>query len=77
MARLAFYPTPSNRRLGAFTLTAAKQWTPSLGLWGVAAGTAAVLFLSTTPKVKNGILVKLPVIGSYYEDTTPASDKPF
>ncbi|KAI0063469.1 hypothetical protein BV25DRAFT_1915368 [Artomyces pyxidatus] len=77
MARLAYHPTPATRRLGSFTLTSAKRWAGSLGVWGVGVGTAAVLFLSVTPKVKNGILLKLPVIGSHYEDTTPASDKPF
>ncbi|THH20391.1 hypothetical protein EW146_g980 [Bondarzewia mesenterica] len=77
MARLAYYPTPATQRLGTFTFGTAKRWAGSLGFWGVGAGTAALLFLSVTPKVKKELLVKLPVIGSYYEDTTPASDKPF
>jgi len=54
-----------------------KAWTPALGIWGVGVGTAAVFLLSVTPIVKNGLLVKLPLIGSVYEDKTPASDKPF
>ncbi|KAG8217337.1 hypothetical protein J3R82DRAFT_5432, partial [Butyriboletus roseoflavus] len=33
--------------------------------------------LSVTPLVKNAFLVKVPLLGSYYEDKTPASDKPF
>jgi len=46
-------------------------------MWGVGVGAAAVFLLSVTPVVKNGLLVKLPLIGNYYEDKTPASDKPF
>ncbi|KAI0313078.1 cytochrome b-c1 complex subunit 10 [Amylostereum chailletii] len=77
MARLAFYPTPATRRVGTFTLDGAKRWAGSLGIWGVGVGTAAVFFLSVTPKVKNTLLLKIPVLSTYYEDTTPASDKPF
>jgi len=73
MSRVSFSQTPPFAlfsRLG-------KAWGPTLGLWGVGAGTAAVFLLSVTPIVKNGFLVKLPLIGSVYEDKTPASDKPF
>ncbi|KAH7889895.1 cytochrome b-c1 complex subunit 10, partial [Phlebopus sp. FC_14] len=55
----------------------AKRWGPSLGIWGIGAGTAALFFLSVTPVVRNGLLVRVPIIGSYYEDKTPPSDKPF
>ncbi|KAL4268640.1 QCR10 subunit of the ubiqunol-cytochrome c oxidoreductase complex [Pleurotus pulmonarius] len=73
MARLAFsHPSPP-----AAALTAAKRWVPSLGVWGFGAGSAALLFLSVTPLVKREVLVKVPVLGSYFEDKTPASDKPF
>ncbi|KNZ75354.1 hypothetical protein J132_03564, partial [Termitomyces sp. J132] len=54
-----------------------RQWFTSLGIWGVGAGTAALLLLSVTPLVKREFLVKVPVLGSYYEDKTPACDKPF
>ncbi|KAF8503788.1 hypothetical protein F5888DRAFT_1665055 [Russula emetica] len=57
MSRLAYYPTPATRRLGNFTLDAC-----SLGLWGVGAGTALVFLLSVTPKVKNTLLLKIPVV---------------
>jgi ubiquinol-cytochrome c reductase subunit 10 len=43
----------------------------------VGAGTAALFLLSVTPVVKKGFLVNIPLLGSYYEDKTPASDKPF
>ncbi|KAA1474869.1 hypothetical protein DENSPDRAFT_841527 [Dentipellis sp. KUC8613] len=77
MARLAFQPTPATRRLGLFTLDTAKRWSPSLGIWGAGVGTALVFILSVTPIVKTNVLVKVPVIGNYWEDKTPASDKPF
>lgn len=77
MSRLAYYPTPATRRLGNFTLDTAKRWSGSLGLWGVGATTAIVFLLSVTPKVKNTLLLKIPVLSDYYEDKTPASDKPF
>ncbi|KAH9079168.1 ubiquinol-cytochrome-c reductase complex subunit-domain-containing protein [Lactarius deliciosus] len=85
MSRLAYYPTPANRRLGNFTLDVrlffvvvpAKRWSGSLGVWGVGAGTALLFLLSVTPKVKNTFLLKVPVLSNYFEDKTPASDKPF
>ncbi|KAF8894461.1 cytochrome b-c1 complex subunit 10 [Infundibulicybe gibba] len=73
MARLAYHP---QSQLNA-SLTATKRWVPTLGIWGVGAGTAALFLLSVTPLVKRELLVKVPVLGSYYEDRTPASDKPF
>ncbi|KAF9052695.1 cytochrome b-c1 complex subunit 10 [Panaeolus papilionaceus] len=73
MARLALHvQTPV-----AATLNAAKRWAPSLGIWGATAGTGALLLLSVTPLVRREVLEKVPVLGSYYEDKTPASDKPF
>jgi len=73
MARLAYQTqTPLNAGLGL-----AKRWAPSLGIWGAGAGTAVLFVLSVTPLVKREFLSKVPVIGSYYEDKTPASDKPF
>ncbi|KAG9318279.1 hypothetical protein JVU11DRAFT_363 [Chiua virens] len=73
MSRLAFQTT------SPFTMgtTFFKRWTPTLSIWGLGAGAAALFLLSVTPVVKNGALVKVPLLGSYYEDKTPASDKPF
>ncbi|KZV75770.1 hypothetical protein PENSPDRAFT_646817 [Peniophora sp. CONT] len=71
------FAAPNTRRLGAFTLNGVKQWTPSLALWGVGAGTAALFILSVTPKIKRTLLVKIPVVNAYFIDTTPDSDKPF
>jgi len=73
MARVVYHPrSPVNA-----TLASSKPWALTLGLWGVGAGTAALLFLSVTPLVKRELLVKVPALGLYYEDKTPASDKPF
>ncbi|KAJ7074264.1 hypothetical protein C8F01DRAFT_1242526 [Mycena amicta] len=74
MSRLLFQPTSSY----AHTLNViTKRWASSLGIWGVGAGSAAFLFLSVTPLVRREVLVKVPLLKLYYEDTTPASDKPF
>jgi len=72
--RLILKPSPA---LGAYTLTGFKRWVPSLGLWGAGAGVAVAMLMSATPLFKNDVLVKIPVLGNYYEDHTPASDKPF
>ncbi|KAH9981531.1 cytochrome b-c1 complex subunit 10 [Lactifluus volemus] len=77
MSRLAYYPTPATRRLGSLTFHTAKRWSGSLAVWGAGAGTALIFLLSVTPKVKNTLLLKVPVLSRYYEDKTPASDKPF
>ncbi|KAN0075323.1 Ubiquinol-cytochrome-c reductase complex subunit (QCR10) domain containing protein [Tylopilus felleus] len=73
MSDLSFRPTSAY----ALGTTWFKRWAPALGIWGIGAGTAALFLLSVTPVVKNGLLVKVPLLGGYYEDKTPASDKPF
>ncbi|KAK7693331.1 hypothetical protein QCA50_002899 [Cerrena zonata] len=73
MSRVHFQTAPPQRALFTF----AKRWTPSLAVWGAGAGIYALYFLSVTPLVKREFLVKVPLLGSYYEDKIPASDKPF
>jgi ubiquinol-cytochrome c reductase subunit 10 len=63
--------------LGNFTIGTAKRWSGSATVWGVGVGTALLFLLSVTPKVKNTLLLKVPVVNNYFEDKTPASDKPF
>ncbi|KAJ7273211.1 hypothetical protein C8J57DRAFT_1317164 [Mycena rebaudengoi] len=71
--RIAYSATPPLTR----RLNVTKRWSTSLGLWGVGAGSAVFLLLSVTPLVKREVLMKIPVLQWYYEDKTPASDKPF
>ncbi|KAJ7093229.1 cytochrome b-c1 complex subunit 10 [Mycena epipterygia] len=73
MTRLSYSSTPPLTH----SLNMTKRWATSLGIWGVGAGSAAFLFLSVTPLVRREVLVKVPVLNNYFEDTTPASDKPF
>ncbi|KAG7086610.1 hypothetical protein E1B28_002554 [Marasmius oreades] len=73
MSRLIFHrQTPLQANV-----TLAKRWVPTLSLWGVGMGTAALLFLSVTPLVKREVLVKVPLLKHYFEDKTPDCDKPF
>ncbi|KAG9122340.1 hypothetical protein FRC07_001338 [Ceratobasidium sp. 392] len=55
----------------------AKPWIRTAGVWGAGAGAAVTLLMSVTPIFKKDILLKVPVLSNYFEDTTPASDKPF
>ncbi|KAI0807136.1 ubiquinol-cytochrome-c reductase complex subunit-domain-containing protein [Fomes fomentarius] len=73
MSRVYHHPVPPQKPVFQFFRT----WTPSLTLWGAGAGVTALYLLSVTPLVKRGFLSKVPVIGGYWEDKIPASDKPF
>jgi len=73
MARFVYHQRSPAKAI----LALSKPWVPSLGLWGVGAGAAALLLLSVTPLVKREVLVKVPGLSLYFEDKTPASDKPF
>ncbi|KAL9714995.1 hypothetical protein Ac2012v2_001655 [Leucoagaricus gongylophorus] len=73
MAHLTFKTqTPLNA-----TLTSSRRWFTSLGIWGASASVGVLLLLSVTPLVRREVLAKVPILGSYYEDKTPDSDKPF
>ncbi|KAJ7168234.1 hypothetical protein C8R43DRAFT_1121412 [Mycena crocata] len=73
MSRLFYSSTsPLNH-----TLNMTKRWSSALGFWGVGGGAAVFLFLSVTPLVRREVLLKVPVLQNYFEDKTPASDKPF
>ncbi|KAG6333603.1 hypothetical protein ID866_5488, partial [Astraeus odoratus] len=58
-----------------------RNWGPSLGVWGFGAGTAALFVLECFYFPSTLILLiralSAPQIGDYFEDKTPASDKPF
>ncbi|OCT51364.1 Cytochrome b-c1 complex subunit 10 [Cladophialophora carrionii] len=45
--------------------------------FGVAAGIFAVFFFGEVPRVREDILSKLPVIGSYWVREVPPEDNPF
>ncbi|PWN49929.1 hypothetical protein IE53DRAFT_316742 [Violaceomyces palustris] len=63
--------------VGRFTPQAVLKWVPSLALWGGAAAGGVTLFMSSVPLFKTDVLLKIPVVASYFEDKTPESDKPF
>ncbi|EKM82810.1 QCR10 subunit of the ubiqunol-cytochrome c oxidoreductase complex [Agaricus bisporus var. burnettii JB137-S8] len=73
MARVVFKTqAPVNAALAG-----SRRWLTTLGIWGFSAGAGALLLLSVTPLVRREVLVKVPMLGNYYEDKTPESDKPF
>ncbi|THH33869.1 hypothetical protein EUX98_g217 [Antrodiella citrinella] len=72
-SRVHFQAVPPYRAATNFV----SKWGLSLGLWGAGAGITALYLLSVTPLVKREFLTKVPLLGSYYEDKIPASDKPF
>ncbi|KAJ7445719.1 hypothetical protein B0H11DRAFT_2086549 [Mycena galericulata] len=73
MSRLVYSSTPPATHL----LNMTKRRASALGFWGFGAGSAVLLFLSVTPLVRREVLVKVPVLSKFFEDTTPACDKPF
>ncbi|OCH95498.1 hypothetical protein OBBRIDRAFT_788052 [Obba rivulosa] len=73
MPQVAYHPVPPTKVVNGFL----RAWGPSLGLWGVGGGILVLHLLSATPLVKREVLRKVPLIGDYWEDKTPPSDKPF
>ncbi|EAU91242.1 hypothetical protein CC1G_06877 [Coprinopsis cinerea okayama7 len=71
-SRVFIHPSPAQA-----ALSAAKPWTRSAGIWGFGTGAAVFLLLSVTPLVRREVLEKTPGLSWYFEDKTPASDKPF
>ncbi|TIC01985.1 hypothetical protein E3Q17_01587 [Wallemia mellicola] len=55
----------------------AKNWAPSLALWGVGIGSFGSFFLSPVPKFKEDVLQKVPFLGGFYNQETPDTDKAF
>ncbi|KAK0121490.1 hypothetical protein ONS95_009784 [Cadophora gregata] len=49
----------------------------TLGAFGGVAGVFAIFFFAEVPKVRNDIMVKVPIIGQHFVKEIPASDNPF
>ncbi|KAF6765050.1 hypothetical protein DFP72DRAFT_869906 [Ephemerocybe angulata] len=73
MARIAIQSQSPLQSLLGFS----RHWARSGATWGIGAGSAVFLLLSVTPLVRREVLQKTPGLAWYYEDKTPASDKPF
>ncbi|TVY31437.1 hypothetical protein LOCC1_G008686, partial [Lachnellula occidentalis] len=63
--------------LNGITLKSATRLGMTLGAFGGVAGVFALFFFSDIPKVRNDIMIKLPVIGDHFVKEIPASDNPF
>ncbi|KAI4525790.1 hypothetical protein EV122DRAFT_258005 [Schizophyllum commune] len=58
-------------------LSYSRHFTFTGAAWGFGFVSAATLLLSTTPLLQQRVLSKAPLLGNYFTDKTPASDKPF
>lgn len=45
--------------------------------FGASAGIFAIFFFAEIPKVRNDILIKVPIIGPYFIREIPPEDNPF
>ncbi|KAJ7684662.1 hypothetical protein DFH06DRAFT_14408 [Mycena polygramma] len=73
LRRIAYSsPTPLQHQLKV-----TKRLASTMGIWSLGAGSAVFLLLSVTPLVRREVLLKVPLLKDYYEDKTPACDKPF
>ncbi|PSS25472.1 hypothetical protein M430DRAFT_16190 [Amorphotheca resinae ATCC 22711] len=69
------YTVPLNYR--GWTVQSAARLGATLGAFGGVAGFFALFFFGEVPRVRQDILQKVPVIGSYFVREIPASDNPF
>ncbi|KAH8656228.1 ubiquinol-cytochrome-c reductase complex subunit-domain-containing protein [Tricladium varicosporioides] len=49
----------------------------TLASFGGVAGVFAIFFFSDVPKVRNDIMIKIPLIGNHFVREIPPSDNPF
>ncbi|KAM5454997.1 hypothetical protein McanCB49686_003913 [Microsporum canis] len=50
---------------------------PMAATFGAATGIFAVFFLGDTPRIREDILMNIPLIGSYWERSIAPEDNPF
>ncbi|CDO52091.1 hypothetical protein DV451_005085 [Geotrichum candidum] len=60
-----------------FTIPNTLKWVPALGLWGAAAGAGVLFFADSIPRLQRDVYQKIPVVGSYFDKSVPATDSPF
>ncbi|KAK9236026.1 cytochrome b-c1 complex subunit 10 [Lipomyces kononenkoae] len=60
-----------------FTPQVVTRWVPIFGVWGGALGVGALFFLEPIPRVRNVILQKIPILGSYWNRPVDPNDSPF
>ncbi|CAG8974480.1 hypothetical protein HYALB_00011630 [Hymenoscyphus albidus] len=63
--------------IAGWTIKSAVKLGTTLGAFGGVAGFFALYFFSDIPRVRNDIMVKIPIIGSHFRKEIPASDNPF
>jgi len=65
------------KNLHGWTLKSATKLGLTLGGFGGAAGIFALFFFSDIPRVRNDIMINLPIIGQHFVKEIPPSDNPF
>ncbi|CAL3969874.1 unnamed protein product [Diplocarpon coronariae] len=63
-----------NRNINGWTIKQATKLGATLGAFGGVAGVFAIFFFAEVPKVRNDIMVKIPIIGQHFIKEIPASD---
>ncbi|EFR00049.1 hypothetical protein MGYG_03055 [Nannizzia gypsea CBS 118893] len=69
------YTVPT--KVAGFTVTQGMRMMPMAAALGTATGIFAVFFLGDTPRVREDILMNIPLIGSYWERSIAPEDNPF
>ncbi|KAI9054517.1 hypothetical protein LZ554_001674 [Drepanopeziza brunnea f. sp. 'monogermtubi'] len=67
----------TNPNINGWTMKHATRLGMTLGAFGGVAGVFAVFFFAEIPKVRNDIMVKVPIIGQHFVKEIPPSDNPF
>ncbi|PBP20347.1 hypothetical protein BUE80_DR008866 [Diplocarpon rosae] len=63
-----------NRNINGWTIKQATKLGATLGAFGGVAGVFAIFFFAEIPKVRNDIMVNIPIIGQHFIKEIPPSD---
>ena len=63
--------------IGNLSLKTASRYGAIASAFGVSTAIFAVFFFGEVPRVRKDILMKIPIIGGYWERSIPPEDNPF
>ncbi|KAM5483096.1 hypothetical protein McanCB56680_003154 [Microsporum canis] len=64
-------------KVAGVSVTQGMRFMPMAATFGAATGIFAVFFLGDTPRIREDILMNIPLIGSYWERSIAPEDNPF